>query len=181
MSFRSSGGSQTQSFSDGIYNTSQSSGKKKSGAAGFVLFGAVFAIAGIGAAAYFLIGSTNERSYQKDPVVIEKPIVADTTSKTVSPKEEPVVEKESEVHDPHYIFGEKLYRQKDYDLAQKQLEMVPKTSDDYNDAQLLLKNIKLKKMKKEYEEKMKEEQLENTERNSKNDRNRRPAPVQPVR
>lgn len=175
--FRSKGGSQSQNFSEGIYNIDQPSGRKKGGAAGFALFGAVFAVVGIGAAVYFLIGSTTERSYQKDPVVVEKPVVADTIS-TVKPPEV------KDAVDPDFAIAKKLYLNKRYEQAENRLKRIKPDSPNYEEAQELLEEIQDGKLNEQLHD-AKEKQQKNSDGlnkpNTGNDRNRRTPPVQPVR
>lgn len=175
--FRSKGGSQSQSFSEGIYNTGQSPAGKKNGPPAIALLGAVVAIAGVGAVMYFVMGeSQDKRSVKKDPVVIEKPVVADTTSTVKQPEvDEPV--------DPDFAIGKKLYLNKRYEQAENRLKRIKTDSPNYKEAQELLEEIQdIKLNEKLHDAKEKQQKNSDGQPNTGDERNRRRSvPIQPIR
>jgi hypothetical protein len=171
--FRSQGGSQPQSFSDGIYDTSLP--KKKSGGARIAALGAMAVLAAAGAAVYLIMGNTGEEIPMKKLENTRQEVAADTSG--VPKVEEPKLIEQGQESSPDFIMGEKLYKEKNYDMAEKMLRRVPRSSKDYGKAINLLRKIANIKLNS------KDGNNTDIEKDSdkKNDRNVRRAPINPVR
>jgi hypothetical protein len=148
-------------YSNPFRSGGQPGGKQRQGGARLPVFIAMLALAGVGAATFVLFQADPDTNSDKN----DKRVTADTiTKKNTEPETiEPVKEEEPEPN-IHFLRGEKLFREKQYIMAERFLKRVPKSDKNYEEAEGMLKEIE--SMRKNGELK------ENRSRNN---------PIQPVR